>query len=90
MFKYSPTFVFNKLTIQDSNIPILFLAKDEDIPRLIFKMFSLEKTKDDLANDANKMQQFFGCAVRGRTILDQMNEEEWSKLRYSVSTQDSA
>ena len=89
MYKYAPTFVFNDLTVHDKTVPISFLAHDVDIPRLIFKMFSLTKTKEDLAKDDNKMKLFFGCVKTGRTILNDITEDEWYKLRYSVATQDS-
>ena len=89
MYKYSPTFVFNDLTIHGKTVPISFLAHNVDIPRLIFKMFSLTKTKEDLAKEDDKMKLFFGCVKTGRTILNEITEDEWYKLRYSVATQDS-
>ena len=87
-YQYIPNFVFNGLKIFDKAVPISFLAYDNDIPRLIFKMFDAEKTKDQLANDRKLMKLFFGSVESGKIILDEMSKDEWRQLNYSVSTQD--
>ena len=87
-YRHIPKFVFSGLKILEKAVPISFLAYDNDIPRLIFKMFAADKTKDELANDRKLMKLFFGSVAWGKTILDEMSDDEWRQLNYSASTQD--
>ena len=80
--------MLNSIEVYAMSVPISRFAKDEDIPRLLFKMYCETDTKEQLAGNKELMKQFFGSAQKGFKIMNQLSDKEWEALKYSVSTKD--
>ena len=68
------------------NVPVNHLAVDADVPRLLYKLYSNNYSKDELSNDKSLMKNFFGSFEYGKSIIDNIDEEEWNQLADSVAT----
>ena len=88
MYEFPPKFVLNSIEIFGSEVPISSFAKNEDIPRLLFKMYCKSCTKDQLAKNTEIMKSFFGCAKKGSAIMNKVTDGEWDRFKWSVSTND--
>ena len=89
MYQYVPHFRFNSLQVLGQKVPLSLMAKDSEIPRLLFKMFCEDKSKEELANDADLMFKFFGCKQKGSRVMDELPEDDWLMLKNSVSAKGS-
>ena len=88
MYEFAPKFVLNSVEIFRKAVPVSSFAKDDDIPRLVFKMYCKTYTKSELAKNSEIMKSFFGCAQKGSAIMNKVTDAEWDRLKWSVSTKD--
>ena len=70
------------------NVPVNHMTMDVDIPRLLFKLYSKSYKKEELANDVEIMEKYFGSKQTGLRILNSLSDKEWYELADSVSTQE--
>ena len=52
---------------------------DEDITGLLKRSYSTAK-KEDIAADDTAMESYFGSVAHGRTVLDDISDDEWDML----------
>ena len=87
-YDYPASFVKGSLEIMGNNVPVNHMTMDVDIPRLLFKLYSKNHTKEEISNDVEIMENYFGSKQTGLRIMNSLSDKEWYELADSVSTQD--
>ena len=60
---------------------------DMDCAAILAKLYAMY-SKDELSNDAELMESFFGSAANGKDYLDSYDEDEWNELNDTEDVED--
>ena len=70
------------------DVAVNYLTMDSDVPRLLFKLYSKDNTKEELSNDAEIMKSYFGSEEIGAQVMKSLSDQEWFDFADSISTVD--
>ena len=71
-----------------NDVAVNYLTMDVDVPRLLFKLYSKDNTKEEISSDAEIMKNYFGSEEIGTQVMKRLSDKEWFDLADSISTVD--